>query len=447
MTAQIRNLPPSPGDVQRLGNALEEQLSSLLRLDRAELDLWRREAFWRTVRHAKQNSPFYRTHFGACDAADGGTGSDTAIAALPFTTRQDLMKAYPFGMLAVPREQVIRFGESSGTSSGQPIAAYFTAEDWVANNVTVAQALRRVLTAEDVVAVAVPYELAGVGQDLDRALERAGCLVVPVGLATPLCSPERMIGIFREIGVSALICSATRALSLAETARNMALDPRKDLKLRKLLCAGEGASAAKLDILRREWDAEIYPMLGMTETNTLGMFCPQRRMHLVESRCYFEIVDPESLRPQPDGMAGELVITSLAARAMPLVRYRTGDLCRLAAEPCGCGAPTRVLEHLGRISDRIVVGAVTLSMLEVEQAILSHLTTAPYHFGIRVASGGLRIGLTENNMTSVIQEGVTRTFQAQYGLEVEFLALDRSRVEDLVRRSVKPTIKNIYLDA
>src|SRR5262249_26317436 len=156
----------------------------------------------------------------------------------------------------------------------------------------------------------------------------------------------------------------TRALYLAEVGRRLGWDPKHDLSVDKLLFAGEGASPAKRRKLSELWGAKVYGMYGMTETNTLGMFCPLGELHLVENRNWFEVIDPETGRAVPDGQPGELVVTSLNTEAMPLVRYRTGDMCRIGDQPTRCGSPFRTLHHLGRATDRLLIDHVAISQLE-----------------------------------------------------------------------------------
>ncbi|NHZ64130.1 phenylacetate--CoA ligase family protein [Massilia genomosp. 1] len=433
-------------DTLRMRERIAAQVDALFTMQSAPFRQWQGEALHAAVAHAAEASPFYRSHLANSAPAFLRSGQVKDFTALPFTTRQHLHDAYPFGMLAVSQDALVRFGESSGTSSGSSIAAFFTAEDWFTNNCTVAHMLQQVLTPHDVVAVAVPYELAGVGQDLDRALELIGCTVVALGASPQFCPPERMVRILRDAGVTALICSGTRALHLSEVAQQLGIDPRRDLKVSKLLCAGEGSSPAKQVILRETWGAETFAMFGMTETNTLGMFCSANQLHLIENRSYFELVDPASGAPCAPGVAGELVVTTLSSRALPLIRYRTGDLVHIEQAPCSCGSPFHTMRHMGRVADHIVVQGRSMSMLALEQDVLSELASAPYHFGVKVVDEKLHIGLTENNYGEEVRARVAARFAAQHGLEVNFLLMDKDKVDQAVRNAVKPTMQSIYLN-
>ncbi|MFJ7769625.1 phenylacetate--CoA ligase family protein [Streptomyces sp. NPDC097107] len=420
---------------------LARRVARVAALDRTGLDAWAAYALTRTVAHAHRNSPFYADRIPA-SLVEALATDPGALRAVPFTTRGDLAAAYPLGLLAVPLRDVTRFDESSGTGDGSSIAAFFSAEDWVENNLTVARLLSAVLGPDDVVAVAVPYELAGVGQDLDRALELLGCTIVPLGAASPDCPPERMVGALARSGATALICSGTRALLLGETARRGGLDPARDLRVRHVLTAGEGASPAKKALLARQWDAAVHSMFGMTETNTLAMFCARQDLHLVETRTWFEIVDPATGEPLPDGSSGELAVTTLASRAMPLVRYRTGDTCLIEAEPCPCGSPLRRLRHRGRLGDRIAVGHGSASQLEIEDVVLGALTRPPYYFAFDVEDTALHVALppdsaADDRVRDAIAEGARRRF----GAGTRFGVLDVPAFEHALRTSAKPTMR------
>ncbi|GAA1421008.1 phenylacetate--CoA ligase [Streptomyces thermospinosisporus] len=436
-----------PGLRTRLHDTLAARLdiarkvAAVTSLDRQGLDAWTAQALAGTVAHACRNSPFYAHHVPAGVVRAVAQGREQAFEDIPFTTREHLAAAYPLGMLAVPRREVIRFDESSGTGNGRSIAAFFTMADWLENNLTVARLLSCVLDERDVAAIAVPYELAGVGQDLDRAIEILGCAIVPLGAASPSCTPERMTDALLRAGATTLVCSGTRALYLGEIARRRGIDPRRDLAVSKILMAGEGASPAKKRRLADQWDATAYSMFGMTETNTLAMFCPERALHLVETRTFFEVVDPASGERLPDGQVGELAVTTLASRAMPLLRYRTGDVCRIDATPCVCGSPLRRLQHRGRIGDRIPLGERWTSQLEIEDIVLGALTRPPYYFAFDIDGDALLVALPPSSADTATRDSIAAGVRDRLGADTRFRLLDTDRFETALRTSAKPTMR------
>lgn len=434
--------PASIGGVRDRRLACARQVATVTAMGRDELDAWSADALRETVRHACANSPYYRTRIPDHLARAASRGEAGAFHSLPFTTREALAEAYPTGMLAVPTSEVVRFDESSGTSDGRPIAAAFTFEDWLINNLTVA-ALLSTVVGRGPVAIAVPYELAGVGQDLDRAFEILGCTIVPLGAASPDCPPERMVQALLDSRATTLVCSGTRALHLGEIALRSGIDPRTDLAVDKVLMAGEGASPAKKRRLRDMWGATPYSMFGMTETNTLALFCAREELHLVETHNFFEVVSPVTGDPLPAGEAGELTVTTLTGRATPLLRYRTGDTCQIDDSPCRCGSPLRRLRHRGRLGDRIRVGDSSVSQLEIEDIVLGNVHSPPYYFSFAVQDGGLQIALPPKACRDPdATRGITEAVRRRIGVGTSFDELDVERFETALRTAPKPTMRN-----
>lgn len=425
---------------------ISNDVMSTLSLSRDEFKLWQELALLNNVKHACLHSPFYQNHIPKQLAQEFINGDLTRFSKLPFTTRDDLMNQYPLGLLSVPKEQVVRFNESSGTSNGKPISAYFTQKDWLTNNNTVAHFLSSVLTSKDCVALAVPYELAGIGQDLDRSIELLNCSVVALGALTKFCPPERMVNILKTAGVTTLICSGTRALYLADVAKEQGICPKSELKVDQILFAGEGASKAKRRLLEETWGAKVYAMYGMTETNTLAMFCTENRLHLIENRNYFEVINPTTGSLQERGEKGELVVTSLSSEAMPLIRYRTGDFCTIDDLPCRCGSPFRVLNHMGRTTDLIMVGSKPISQLQLEDAIMMHLPSSPYYFSFKAKSDKLLIGLTSNNILDTVHSNIAHEILRRFEVSVEFTSIAKEKFVHALRTAAKPTMNNFLLD-
>jgi phenylacetate-CoA ligase len=184
-------------------------------------------------------------------------------------------------------------------------------------------------------------------------------------------------------------------------------------------------------------------MFGMTETNTLAMFCARQDLHLVETRTFFEIVDPATGQRLPDGETGELAVTTLASRAMPLLRYRTGDTCRIEAEPCPCGSPLRRLRHRGRLGDRIAVGRGWASQLEIEDVVLGALTRPPYFFAFDVDGPFLDIALPPDSAADErTRDAITAEAARRFGADTRFSVLDVPAFEHALRTSAKPTMRN-----
>jgi phenylacetate-CoA ligase len=423
--------------------SIAENVENVFHLDKKQFEDWQQERLLSAVKFVGKKSPHYNCKFSEMGIEVDSVTSMNAFSTLPFTTRSDIMGCYPMGLLASPIEDVVRYGESTGTT-GNSISAYFTADDWIENNCTVSMFLGRVLSQQDIVAVAVPYELAGVGQDLDRALELVGCVTIAIGALTRFCPPERMVEILRNTGATTLICSGTRAIYLADIAIDQGYDIARDFKIKRILCVGEGMSKSKANKVKAAWGANIFSMYGMTETNTLAMFCPKGHLHLVENRSFFEVVDPETGESLPPGSKGELVVTPLNTKGMPLIRYKTGDLVAVNDEPCECGFHFRRLVHYGRLVEFVRIAGKELRMLDLEEAVLSNIEGN--YYAIEVAKDTLRVALIPpDDRSESVRVNIAEIFKNQFGLNVEIISIPKESVSELVRSSLKPSMKNILI--
>lgn len=274
--------------------------------------------------------------------------------------------------------EILRYGESTGTS-GRRTAGYATRDDWLGNHLDVCTAWSGCVTAADTIAVAVPYELTFAGADIDRVAELLGAAVISVGVGNRICPWTRLVGLIQSYGVTALVCAPTRAVRLAEVAAEAGVAPEATT-VRSVFCVGEPCSDAKRARIARMWDATVFPHYGMTETLAVAVPCAAGNLHMCERRFYPEVVDPVSGRVCADGHRGELVLTTLASRALPLVRYRTGDLVRLEAGPasCRCGSTDRLLEHLGRVSDSFPTRTGIGAGADLEEILFAVPGVLPY---------------------------------------------------------------------
>ncbi|MCP3098098.1 AMP-binding protein [Myxococcus sp. K15C18031901] len=391
------------------------------------------------VSYALEKSPYYRTapHWRAVDELE-------ELSAMPFTTRQDLQKAYPLGLLAAPAETLVRYAESTGTT-GPRCAGFVTREDWLTNNLSVALSWATLLSKEDTLAVAVPYELTYVGADIDRVAELLGVAVISVGTNNTLCPWPRVLELMKSHGVTALFCAPTRAIRLAQLARERGLDPRKDLQVRKIICVGEHCSDARREHLARAWDARVYNHYGMTEALAVAVPCSRQALHLCEDRLHGELVDPDSGALVRPGEPGELVLTTLTHRAMPLLRYRTGDLVRELSTKCACGNPFRVVKQLGRVTDTFQTRMGTAYFHQLDEILLSEPDIQPF-FSVAREAEGLRVSVV---LSPAVREGRGRTraevvaaleqrLGARFGVHVHLVVEDEGPWLNRIDNSSKP---------
>lgn len=370
-------------DVSLLQEKLSRSLESCraiefaLRCNTAELDKRNLQALNKALAYAAKNSPFYAKRF----AAEGGVKSINELsemAQFSFTTKYDLRKAYPLGMLAVPQAKLVRYGESTGTT-GTPSSSFMTRNDWLRDNWWATLSYANFMSSEDMIFIAVPYELAFAAAATEMALWNIGVTVVAVGALNKICPWERTLRMMRELHPSILMCTPTRALRLFDMCLAKGYDPLK-IGLKTIFYVGETCSEAKLNKIADLWGAKLLTAYGATETNSLSLPCARGQQHLVEDRFYFEVVDPETGKVvEGKTKSGELVITSLFSEALPLLRYRTGDIVRVDEGSCECGLPFRRMKHFGRYTEKVSVGGRSILKIDLEQNILAVAGTGCYY--------------------------------------------------------------------
>jgi phenylacetate-CoA ligase len=348
-------------------------------MPRAELAALQLDRLKRTVCHAHANVAHYQQSFAAAGVGPEHLKRLDDLARFPFTVKDDLRANYPFGMFAVPRGQVVRVHASSGTT-GKPTVVGYTRADvdvW-------AELMARTMACAgarpgDVLHNAYGYGLFTGGLGAHYGGERLGCTVVPMsgGLT------ERQILFLQDLGARVLCATPSYALNIAEVAEKEGVD----LKAGPLAIGIFGAEPWS-EAMRAELDQRLgikaVDIYGLSEIIGPGVAaeCVEARagLHVWEDCFLFEVVDPETGQPVPIGEPGELVITTLAKWAQPMIRYRTRDITRMSDEPCGCGRThRRLLRITGRNDDMLIIRGVNLYPSQVEAALVGRPNLAPYY--------------------------------------------------------------------
>ena len=321
------------------------------------------------VKNAYEKVPFYRKKFEESGLLPDDIHSIDDIHKLPFTVKTDLRDNYPFGLFAVPQSELIRIHASSGTTGKQTVVGY-TKHDidvW-------AEGAARALTAagatkEDIIHVSYGYGLFTGGLGLHYGAEHMGATALPVSSG----NTKRQVQILQDFGSNFLCCTPSYAMFIGETVRDMGIDP-KTLKLRGGLFGAEPWTDHMRREIERLLDIRAYDIYGLSEIAGPGVSydCEQQHgLHVCEDYFYPEIIDPDTLQPLPDGEYGELVFTCIGKEALPLIRYRTRDICALWHEPCACGRTTvRMSKPRGRSDDMLIIRGVNVFPSQVEHVLL-----------------------------------------------------------------------------
>jgi phenylacetate-CoA ligase len=322
--------------------------------------------------------PFYREQLAQAGITADSIRSLDDLARLPFTTKQDLRDHYPFGLLAVPQEQVLRIHASSGTTGKLTVVGYTRADlDLWANLIARALAAAGV-TAADMVHNAYGYGLFTGGLGFHDGATRIGAAVIPVSGG----NTRRQIQLMQDFGSTVLCSTPSYALLIAETLAEEGIDPAT-LRLKAGMFGAEPWSEQMRDAIEARLGLRAIDHYGLSEIigpGVAGECIYQQGLHINEDHFIVEVIDPTSGERLPDGAEGELVFTCVTKEALPLLRYRTRDRSRLLREPCACGRTTvRMAKVLGRTDDMLIVRGVNVFPSQIETVLLQMGEAEPHY--------------------------------------------------------------------
>ncbi|MDJ0824053.1 MAG: phenylacetate--CoA ligase [Rhodobacter sp.] len=351
---------------------------------RDEIEALQLERLKWSLRHAYDNVALYRERFDAAGVHPDDLVSLADLAKFPFTVKDDLRAQYPFGMFAVPRDQIARVHASSGTT-GKPTVVGYTAGDVDIWAQVVARSMRASGTRPgDIVHVAYGYGLFTGGLGAHYGAEKLGCTVVPVsGGMTP-----RQVMLIEDFKPSTIMVTPSYMLNILEEYRRQGLDPKASSLNVGIFGAEPWTNAMRAEV-EAAFDMHAVDIYGLSEVMGPGVAneCVETKdgLHIWEDHFYPEIVDPETGEPVPEGELGELVFTTLTKEGMPVIRYRTRDLTRLLP---GTARTMRRMEKItGRSDDMIILRGVNLFPTQIEEALLATEGLAP-HFQIELFREG-----------------------------------------------------------
>ncbi|MBS6315103.1 phenylacetate--CoA ligase [Porcipelethomonas sp.] len=331
-----------------------------------------------TVRKVYNNVPYYRERMEKAGVTPDDIHSVEDLKKLPFTMKQDLRDTYPYGLFAVPMEDVVRVHASSGTTGKQIVVGY-TQHDLDVWSECCARALTAAgATNKDFMHVSYGYGLFTGGLGLHGGAEKVGMTVIPVSTG----NTNRQINIIKDFGSTYICCTPSYALYLAETMEEMGIT-KDDIKLKAGLFGAEPWTEEMRHEIEEKLGLKALDIYGLTEIIGPGVAfecSEQSGMHINEDHFIAETIDPDTGEVLPEGTQGEIVFTCISKEAFPLLRYRTRDIGILKREKCSCGRTLiKMMKPAGRSDDMLIIRGVNVFPSQVESVLLQLGNTAPYY--------------------------------------------------------------------
>ena len=331
-----------------------------------------------TVKRVYENVPHYRAKMDEAGIKPEDIKSLADLSKLPFTYKQDLRDTYPYGLFAVPAEEVVRIHASSGTTGKQIVVGY-TQHDLDIWSDCTARALTAIGGSKsDFIHVSYGYGLFTGGLGIHYGVEKIGATVIPVSTG----NTKRQIQVMKDFGSTILCCTPSYALYLGETLKEMGLTP-DDLKLKAGFFGAEPWTEQMRKEIERNLGIKAYDIYGLSEISGPGVAfeCPEQTgMHVNEDHFIVEIIDPDTGEVLPDGEEGEIVFTCITKEAFPLIRYRTRDISVLSHDQCSCGRTfVKMAKPRGRSDDMLIIRGVNVFPSQIESVLLDLGQTAPHY--------------------------------------------------------------------
>lgn len=383
-------------------------------MDREELKKLQSERLVKMVSYVYHNVPYYREKMQKAGVEPGDIRGLEDIEKLPFTTYEDLNKAYPFGLAAVPKSELVRVHASSGTT-GKPKIAVYTRRDIDMWSECAARCLTMAgVTRDDVIQVGYGYGLFTGGLGAHYGAEYVGALVLPMSTG----NTKKLIDMMIDCGATSIACTPSYLLHVAEDLQKA--DLLGKIKLKTAICGAEPWTNEMRASIEKQLGIKAYDIYGLTEILGPGVAADcdaHAGLHIWEDHFLPEILDPATLKAVPEGQSGELVITTLTKEGMPMIRYRTKDLTSLETSKCSCGRTmARIQRFKGRTDDMLIIRGVNVFPSQVEAALLTIDGTTPHY------------------MIIVDRVDNADTFEVQVEVDERFFSDEVSKLENLSKQ-------------
>ena len=394
-------------------------------LPREALEALQLKRLQQVVQRVYHTVGFYKRTFDAAGATPDDIRTISDLQRLPFTTKQDLRDNYPFGLFAVPMSSVVRLHASSGTTGRSTVVGYTHRDIETWSELVARCFVAAGLTKNDIIHNAYGYGLFTGGLGAHYGAEKLGASVIPMSGG----NTKRQLMILQDFGPTAICCTPSYALNLAEQGRAMGVDMRA-LKLRVGIFGAEPWSDKMRDEIESVMDIMALNIYGLSEIMGPGvaMECQEGRegMHVFEDHFLVETIDPDTGKVLPPGETGEIVFTTLTKEAFPLIRYRTRDISRLITAPCRCGRTHFRMDRVeGRSDDMLIVRGVNVFPSQIEAVLV----------GIQ--------GVEPHYQLIVDREGTLDTLEVQVEVsDALFSNADEVRVLQKIERRISKDLKD-----
>ena len=406
-------------------------------ISRDELMALQSERLRATVKLEYDNVPMYRERMKAAGVTPEDIRTVEDLKYLPFTEKTDLRDQFPFGLLTAPKSEIVRIQGSSGTT-GKPIVSGYTQHDVDVWTEMVARAVVAAGgTKDDIVQVAYGYGLFTGGLGAHQGASEIGAMVVPMSSG----NTQRQIMMMEELGSTILCCTPSYATYLGETIRDMGL--RDKIKLKAGIFGAEPWTEGMRKNLEELLGIDALDIYGLTEIAGPGVAfeCLEKHgMHVNEDHVIPEIIDPVTGKQLPYGESGELVFTTITKTGMPMIRYRTHDICKLDVTPCECG---RTLVRMGRITgrtdDMIIIRGVNVFPSQIESVLVRMNGVAPHYMLVvdRVNSSDtleVQVELTEDMFSDTVAH--IENLKARIGAEIKSVVGVQAKITLVAPKSI-----------
>ena len=336
---------------------------------RDQIVAWQNERLVRTVKRVYENVPYYKKLMDEKGVTPGDINSIEDLWKLPFTYKSDLRDTYPYGLFAVPMEQVVELHASSGTTGKQIVAVYTRHDLDIWADCCARQLVAAGATKEDKIHVSFGYGLFTGGFGLHLGAQRIGAVAIPVSSG----NTARQITILQDFGSDYLCCTPSYAMYIAESMEQANVDMSK-IALRGGIFGAEPWTEEMRQRIEEKLHIKAHDIYGLTEIMGPGVSyecCEQSGMHVNEDHFIIEVIDPDTGKVLPEGEQGEIVFSCITKEAFPLLRYRTRDIGVISRKKCSCGRTlVKMSKPRGRSDDMLIIRGVNVFPSQIETVLL-----------------------------------------------------------------------------